>query len=84
MDRRPKTKLVFRVDNYAVSSTSDSFYLFGGNAKDFDGNKNYSTVIARYHNDEWSLAGHLTVARYGHAAISFNGQTMIIGGYTPE
>ena len=54
--------------------------MFGGYAK-VDGKKDYSTVIARYNNDEWSLAGHLTVARYGHAAISFNGQTMIIGGY---
>ena len=72
------------MDNYAVTSTSDSFYLIGGNAQDFDGSRYHSTVIARYNNDEWSLAGHLSVARYGHSAISFQDQTMIIGGYTDK
>ena len=77
-------KNILRVDNYAVASTSDSSYLIGGFAQDFDGSKNYSTTIACYDNDEWSLAGNLAVDRYGHAAISFQGETMIIGGYIAE
>jgi len=77
-------KNILRVDNYAVASTSDSFYLIGGHAQDFDGSRDYSTTIACYNNDEWSLAGNLAVGRYGHAAISFQGETMVIGGYTAE
>ena len=77
-------KSIFRVDNYAVASTSDSFYLIGGFAQSFDGPKDYSTKIACYSNDEWSLAGNLAVGRYGHAAISFQGETLVIGGYTAK
>ena len=65
-----------------MASTSDSFYLIGGFAQDSNGLKDFSTTIACYNNDEWSLAGNLAVGRYGHAAISFQGQTMVIGGYT--
>ena len=41
-------------------------------------------IIARYQNDEWELAGHLNVGRYGHSSITFEGLTMIIGGYTAK
>ena len=58
--------------------------MIGGYAEENDGSRYESTIIARFQNDEWGLAGQLNVGRYGHSSITFDGLTMIIGGYTAK
>ena len=41
----------------------------------------FSTTIAQYKDDIWTIAGNLRQARRGHGAITVKGKTMIIGGY---
>ena len=43
-----------------------------------------ASIIAKYNNDNWTIAGNLKRARSGHGAITVNGLVMIIGGYAKE
>ena len=73
----------FRISHYATTHTEDSVYIIGGrtDAGDSRSPKRTST-IAKYKNDIWTIAGNLKQARYSHGAITVEGRTMIIGGYT--
>ena len=62
------------IHDYATSHTEESVYILGGRCE-FT-----ITTIAQFNDNEWTIAGYLTQARYGHGAITVNGITMIIGG----
>ena len=66
---------------YATASTKESVYIIGGSI----GGSSYDrmTTIGEYRDGKWSIAGNLSQARDSHAAISFGGYTMIVGGW-PE
>ena len=40
------------------------------------------STIAKFHDNQWSLHGHLHHARDSHGSITFAGLTMVIGGYS--
>ena len=60
---------------YATASTAESVYIIGGNS-----HYDRITAIGKYRDGKWSIAGNLSQARDGHAAISFGAYTMIVGG----
>ena len=41
-------------------------------------------VIAKFENNNWSLHGNLQKARYGHGAITYGTQTIVIGGFVDD
>ena len=57
---------------YSTTSTSEAAYFIGG--------INTKENIAEFKNDAWRQLGTLTKPRFGHASISLDGETMIIGG----
>ena len=66
------------IEEYATSHTEDSVYIIGGRWR--SGSSSSISAIAQFKDNEWTIAGYLTQARYGHGAITVNGMTMIIGG----
>ena len=58
-------------------SMDDSVIVIGGR---ITGNVR-ATTIAEYKNDQWTKIGDLVKGRFGHNSITFNGETMIIGGW---
>ena len=40
------------------------------------------STIAKFHDNQWSLHGHLHHARSSHGSITFSGLTIVIGGYS--
>ena len=57
---------------YSTASTSEAAYIIGG--------QNTAEIIFEYKSNSWRQLGTLTKERYGHASISLDGETMIIGG----
>ena len=58
---------------YLTASTVDAAYIIGGDKT--------RDVIAEFKNDAWRNLGSLVKPRDSQGSISFNGETMIIGGY---
>ena len=46
--------------------------VFGGNS--------YEKTVAQFENDQWTKLGDLLQSRYGHNAIVFDGDILIVGG----
>ena len=69
---------MFRIYGYATASTDSAAYIIGGVG---DGYETVST-IAEYKNNKWRKFGDLTKKRYDSSAIFFNGEYIIVGGYT--
>ena len=63
-----------KLKGYSTASTADAAYIIGG---DFS-----RDVIAEFRNNVWRQLGSLVQGRDSHASISFNGETMIIGGWS--
>ena len=66
----------FRIYKYATTHTADSVYIIGGYGDD------YTSSIAKYKNDIWTIAGNLKQARGYPGAITVNGLVMIIVGHS--
>ena len=69
---------MFRIWNYATASTDSAAYIIGGS----DGWYSYVSTIAEYKNNKWRKFGDLTKKRINSSAIFFNGEYIIVGGYT--
>merc|ERR1711990_433021 len=67
----PSHAYIFR---YSTASTSEAAFIIGG----------YYTqnIIAEFRGGSWRQMGTLAKGRYAHGSITFNGETMVIGGYT--
>ena len=61
---------------YSVASTEDAAYIIGGYDIGFD----LLDIIAEFRNYRWYQKGKLNFARNGHASITLNDQTMVLGG----
>ena len=57
---------------YSTASTSEAAYIIGGV---FTGG-----IIAEFKNNSWRQIGTLAKGRNSHGSISFNDETMVIGG----
>ena len=82
----------FRIYWYATASTSSAAYILGGYFENwvpkkggrFEKVRNYYSTIAEYKNNKWSKFGDLQKKRYGHSAIFFNEETIIVGGIVED
>ena len=70
--------LNFSIRAYATTHTKESVYIIGGITD--GGMFSYSSTIAQFKDYIWMNAGKLSQARFGHGAITLEGETMIIGG----
>ena len=67
---------------YAVASTARSAFIIGGwNGRDENSNGISTSIVAEFKDGQWTEFGNLLKSRSYHRAITFNGKTMIIGGY---
>ena len=62
---------------YSVASTNQTAFFIGGLT-----GSSYSSVIAKYANDNWSLHGRLQKRRLRHGSIISGTEILVIGGYT--
>ena len=62
-----------------MASTDQSAFVIGG----WSGSSNLD-IIARFHNNVWSLYGHLHKRRNSHASITLDDNTIVIGGWTDD
>ena len=42
-----------------------------------------SDIIAQFKNDQWTMAGELFKARYGHRSIIIGEDLLVFGGFNP-
>ena len=71
-------KIYFRIDEYAVTSTSSSVIYFGG----YDGDEGEeSDRVVGYKNLKWTPLGNLASPRYGHRSIKMDNKIYIFGGW---
>ena len=61
---------------YSTASASNAAYFIGG--------QDTKEIIAEFKNDSWRQLGTLTKGRYYHGSITFDGETMVIGGYSSD
>ena len=67
------------VAKYSLESISDAVYLIGGAYRG-----EFAGIISQFKNYEWSRIGTLQKPRDFHASITYDLQTMVIGGYTDD
>ena len=83
-------KFLSFISYYSTISTEESAYFIGGCAKfnceipPWSRREGYSTIIARYFNDQWVHVGDLTTGRYKHRSLLVGNRVYIIGGRTQE
>ena len=70
--------ILFSVSSYDTVSVSGSMYLIGGLSDGVPSN-----IIAKFKNGEWSKAGSLFKARYGHRSIRIGEEILVCGGFNP-
>ena len=68
-----------KIDSYSVASTDNAAFIIGGRV----GGRNSIDIIAKFQDNEWTRYRSLKAARYLHGSITSNGQTMIIGDFSP-
>ena len=59
---------------YSTAATSEVAYIIGGLYTE--------GIIAEFKNNSWRQIGTLAMGRKGHGSITFNDETMVIGGET--
>ena len=64
---------------YSVASTNQAVFFIGG-----ANGSSYSSVVAKYENEEWSLHGNLQKRRRNHGSITYGTATIVIGGRTDD
>ena len=75
--------LSFSIFEYATASTEESVYIIGGSTGvGHTSGRSSSSIIAKYSDGIWTNVGRLKQGRHGHAAITSQGKTMIVGGQT--
>ena len=67
-----------KISHYSVSSTNQAAFFIGGIFA------SYSSVIAKYENDEWSRLGNLKRRRSNHGSIISGTEIIVIGGWTND
>ena len=68
---------------YAVASTVRSAFIIGGwIGRDANVDGIDTSIVAEFKDGQWGKYGNLMNSRSYHRAITFNGETMIIGGYS--
>ena len=73
---------IFRqISQYSVASTDDAAFIIGGYDTGTDANSVYDTV-AKFQDNQWSKYGSLNQSRKLQGSITFDGETMILGGRT--
>ena len=70
-------QISFSIAYYATAHTEESVFIIGGIS-----GEGLSPFIAQYNDDKWTFAGSLKQPRYWHEAITVEGITMILGGYS--
>ena len=63
------------ISHYSTTQTFDAVYIIGGY---WSATKD---VVAEFKNDQWRRLANLNQKRHAHGSITFEGRTMIIGGY---
>ena len=67
---------------YSVASTNQAAFFIGG--RQLGEVKLYSSVIAKYENNDWYLHGNLRTNRGCHRSITFGTEILVIGGKTDD
>ena len=65
-----------RIYRYSTASTPDAAYIIGG--------RYTQDIIAEFKDDKWKQLGRLQQGRQQHGSISFERDTMVVGGTTSD
>ena len=65
-----------RIYRYSAASTPDAAYIIGG--------RYTQDIIAEFKDEKWRQLGKLQQGRQQHASISFDRDTMVVGGSTAD
>ena len=68
---------IFSVGYYSTASSNEAVYIIGG----FNGGDPYDSTIAKFMDNNWSKVGELNAGRYAHSSITYNEETIILGGF---